>query len=88
MSSHLHYGWRGEEQIGEFTPIGEMSTPSSNGTWTSLIWVTKDVDDVSFTMARMFWSDKQVENLSLINYIIACAFIYAYMYVQFNINCM
>ena len=32
--------------------IGEVSTLGSHGTWVSLICVTKDVDDVSFTVAR------------------------------------
>ena len=58
VQSHLHYGWRGEKKIGELTTIGKVSTLGSHRAWASLIWVTKDVSDVSFTVAMRFWSDK------------------------------
>ena len=67
MSSHLHCGWQGVEQIGELTVTGEMSTLCSHKAWVSLMWVTKYIGDVSFTGARRFWSDKQVKNLFLIS---------------------
>ena len=59
MSSHLHDEWRGEVQIGELTAIGKVSNPgSSYGAQACLIWVMKVVDDVSYIVARMFWSNK------------------------------
>ena len=67
MSSYLNSERRGEEQIGALTTIGEVSTPGSHGARTSLIRVTKDIGDISYTMVRRFRSDKQVKNLLLIS---------------------
>ena len=58
ISSHLDVGWRGGVQIGELTDIGELSIPCCHGAVGSLIWVTQDIGDVSFIVARKFWSDK------------------------------
>ena len=46
--------------------ISEVSTLGSHGAWASLLWVMEDVGNVSFTVARRFLLDKQMENLSLI----------------------
>ena len=48
--------------------VGEVSTPRSHGAWANLIWITKGVGDVNFIVARRFWLDKQLENLSLISF--------------------
>ena len=58
MSFYLNGERRGKALVGELAAMGEVSNPGSYGDQTSLMWVMKDVGDVSFTVARRFWSDK------------------------------
>ena len=58
ISSHPHDEWQDELQIGELIAIGEVSYPGVHGDQASLIWVMKVVGDLSFTVAKRFWSDK------------------------------
>ena len=62
--SHLHIEWRGELQIGELIAISEVSSLGGHGDQASLIWVMKVVGDLSFTVAKRFWSDKISENFT------------------------
>ena len=63
-SSHPHGEWRDKLQIGELITIGEVSNPGGHGDQASLMWVMEVVGDISFTVARMSWSDKVSEDFS------------------------
>ena len=61
---------------------GEVSTPGNHRAWASLIWVKRDVVDVSFSVVRIFWFDKEMDSLSIIRcYYLICEISDIHVYV-------